>query len=326
MTFGKFYRSKKEKMKKFLTTAVSLLTMSLTMIAQDDKQSAIDVVNRLFAGMKAKSAEQIKSVFSAEGQLVAIDKPQDGKGLSKTRLFTGEAFAKMISEAKGADFIETMPSPEARVSGDMAIVTGRYTFHVGDKFSHCGTNTFNLVRNETGWKIANGASTLEFQCDRDLKAVKIESKPADPRDVSTIDGIVKAFYETISGPKGQPRQWSRDKSLYMPDVRFVSMSEENGKIRAGVMNHQQYVNGTNESFVKNGFHEREINRVVRRFGNIAHVFSTYEFNNDDKTETGRGVNSIQLYWDGMRWWISAASWDDERPNNPIPKEFLPKGK
>lgn len=313
-------------MRSKVTSLFIILAAVTTAIAQDDKQSAIAVVDQLFAGMKVKNAEQIKSVFLPEGQLVAIDKPRDGKGISTTRVFTGEAFAKMISEAKGADFIESMPSPDARIAGDMAIVTGRYTFYVGDKFSHCGTNTFNLVRTAAGWKIANGASTLEFQCDRDLKAVRIEAKPADSKDVSTIDGIVKAFYETISGPKGQPRQWSRDKTLYMPDIRFVSMSEQDGKIRAGVMSHQQFVNGNNEAFVKDGFYEREINRVVRRFGNIAHVFSTYEYNNDDKSEKGRGVNSLELFWDGTRWWISAASWDDERPNNPIPKEYLPKGR
>ena len=104
------------------------------------------------------------------------------------------------------------------------------------------------------------------------------------------------------------------------------MSEQGGKIRVGIMSHNQYVNATNGNFITNGFTEREFNRVTRRFGNIAHVFSTYEFTNDDKTDKGRGVNSIELYWDGTRWWISSASWDDERPNNPIPKEFLPKGR
>jgi hypothetical protein len=313
-------------MKLFNTIAlISLLALQLAAQTIDDK-TAIAVVNQLFDGMKAKSVEQLKAVFSADGQLVAIDKPRDGKGISKTRIFSGEAFAKMISEAKGADFIEKMPTPEARIAGDLAIVTGRYTFHVGDKFSHCGTNTFNLVRTETGWNIANGASTLEFECERDLKAVEIAKVDANPADVSAIDGIVKAFYETISGPKGQPRQWSRDKTLYTPDVRFVGMSEQGGKIRVGIMNHNQYVNATNDNFVTNGFTEREINRVTRRFGNIAHVFSTYEFTNDDKTEKGRGVNSIELYWDGTRWWISSASWDDERPNNPIPKGFLPTRK
>jgi hypothetical protein len=315
---------KEIKMKKLLITNGLILLISTTIFTQDDKQAAINVVNQLFEGMKTKNVEQMKAAFSAEGQLIAIDKPRDGKGLSKTRLFSGEAFAKMISEAKGADFIEKMPSPEARISGDLAIVSGRYTFFVGDKFSHCGTNTFNLVRTETGWKIANGASTLEFQCDRDLKAVEIPKIEANPKDVSTIDGIVKAFYETISGGKGVPRQWGRDRTLYMPDVRYVGMSEQDGKIRAGIMNHQQYVNGSNEFFVNEGFTEKEINRVVRKFGNIAHVYSTYEFSTADGKENGRGVNSIELYWDGVRWWISFAAWDEERPNNPIPKEFLPK--
>ena len=313
-------------MKSIAVSVVLILFCSSLASAQNvaDEDAAIAVVNKLFAGMKAKDAEQIKSVFSPEGQLVAIDKPRDGNGISKTRVLTGEAFATMIAGNKGADYIEVMPSPEARVTGDLAVVSGRYTFHLGEKLSHCGTNTFNLVRTETGWKIANAASTLEFQCDRDLRAVVVPKIAADPKDVSTIDGIVKAFYETISGPKGQPRQWGRDRTLYMPGVRFVSMNEQDGKIRAGIMTHQQYVNGTNQSLVGSGFHEREVNRIVRRFGNIAHVFSVYEYTNDDKSEKGRGVNRIELYWDGTRWWISFAGWDEERPGNPISKEFLSK--
>jgi len=316
-----------------MKTILLLITFSLfisTVFAQtsknEDIKSASEVPDRLFAAMKAKSFDDIRALFAPEGQLVAIDKPLDGKGVSKTRVFTAESFAKAISEAKGADFIEKMPNKDVRITGDLAIVAGRYTFYVGENFSHCGTNTFNLVRTESGWRIANAASTLEFQCDRDLKAVEIPTIEANPADVSTLDGIIKAFYETISGAKGVPRQWSRDKTLYMPDVRFVAMSEKDGKIRPGIMNHTNYVNGTNDFFVTEGFTEREINRVVKRFGNIAHVFSTYEFSNDARTSKGRGVNSIQLFWDGTRWWISAVSWDEERAGNPIPKEFLPKGK
>jgi hypothetical protein len=313
-------------MKQTIIAVLILLIATCTAFGQDDKQAAIAVVNQLFDGMKAKSAEQIKAVFSADVHFLAIDKPRDGKGLSKTRVMTGEAFAKMISEAKGPDYIEKMISPEARVSGDMAVVSGRYTFYVGDKFSHCGTDTFNLVRTEAGWKIVQGAFTLEFQCERDLKAVEIAKIDADPKDVSSIDGIVKAFYATITGPKGVPRQWSRDSTLYMPDVRFVGMNERDGKIRPGIMTHQQYVNATNGSLVGEGFTETEINRVVERFGNIAHVFSTYEFTNDAKTAKGRGLNSMELFWDGTRWWIAFASWDEETPAKPLPKEFLPKGR
>lgn len=313
-------------MKKIILTLFVVTLCPVLAFTQDDRDAAITVVNQLFDGMKAKSAEQIKGVFAPDVHFLAIDKPRDGKGPSKTRVMTGEAFAKRMAESKEPDYVEKMLSPEARINGDLAVVSGRYTFYVGDKFSHCGTDTFNLVRTEAGWKIVQGAFTLEFQCELDLKAVDVPKIAADPKDVSTLDGIIKAFYATITGGKGVPRQWSRDKTLYIPDVRFVGMTEQQGKIRPGIMNHQQYVNGTNEPFVANGFNEREINRVVRKFGNVAHVFSTYEFNNDAKTEKGRGVNSIELYWDGTRWWISAASWDEERPNSPIPKELLPKGK
>lgn len=309
----------------FVTIAVcSLLTVGAFAQA-GDKKAAADVIEKLWAGMKAKSADQIKAVFMPGGQLVAIDKPRDGKGISTTRVLSGDQFAKMISEAKAPEFIESMPQPSVHVDGDVAIVTGRYTFTVGGNFSHCGTNTFNLVRTTEGWKIANGASTLEFQCDADKKRIFVEEIAADPKDVSTIDGIVKAFYEVMSGPKGTPRQWARDRSLYVPGIYFVNMGEKDGKVEKRITNHDQFVNESNESLVASGFIEREINRVERRFGHTAHIFSTYEMIADGKN-IGRGVNSLQLVWDGTRWWITGAAWDEERPNNPLPKELRPKGK
>lgn len=131
---------------------------------KDDRQEAIAVANRLFEAMRAKDAEAIRKLFMPEGQLVAIDKPRTGGGVSTTRVFTAASFAKTIAEAKAPEFVEKMPQPKAEIFGDMALVFGSYTFHVGDKFSHCGTNSFHLVRTADGWKIANAASTLEFDC------------------------------------------------------------------------------------------------------------------------------------------------------------------
>ncbi len=313
-------------MRKLILICLVLVFASAVSAQSSDEKDAAAVPDALFTAMRAKSFDNIRAQFTPEGQLVAIDKPRDGKGVSKIRVFSAESFAKAISEAKGADYIEKMPAKDVRISGDLAIVTGRYTFFVGDKFSHCGTNTFNLVRTESGWKIGNAASTLEFQCERDMKAVEIPTIEADPADVSTIDGIIRAFYATISGGKGVPRQWSRDRTLYTKDVRFVSMGVSDGKVRASIQTHIQYVNGSNEYFVANGFTEREIGRSERRFGNIAHVFSAYEFTTEDGKVKGRGVNSIELFWDGTRWWISAAGWDEERPGNPIPKDLLKKSK
>ena len=145
-------------------------------------------------------------------------------------------------------------------------------------------------------------------------------------DVATIDGIIKAYYDVICGPAGQPRQWARDRTLYIAGIRFVSMSvDKEGKPRAQITTHQEYVDRSDAGMVKNGFEEVEIHRVTRRFGNIAHVFSTYETRRSKESPViGRGVNSIELFWDGARWWIASAIWDSERADNPLPADLLPR--
>jgi hypothetical protein len=154
--------------------------------------------------------------------------------------------------------------------------------------------------------------------------VKVPTIAPRPDDVATVEGIMKAFYETISGSAGQPRQWARDRTLYIPGIHFVAVGVQDGKVVARVLDHQSYVEWVNEDFVREGFFESEIHRVTKRFGNIAHVFSSYESRRTlDGPVIGRGVNSIELFYDGKRWWIASVSWDEERPDNPIPKELSP---
>jgi hypothetical protein len=145
----------------------------------------------------------------------------------------------------------------------------------------------------------------------------IEPRPAD---VSTLDGLIAAYYDVISGPAGQPRQWSRDRTLYIPEIRFVAMSvDKSGNPVAHKMTHQEFVDASDAETFK-GFYEKEIHRDTQRFGNIAHIFSTYESRlQADGPVVARGVNSIEAFWDGKRWWIASAIWDEERPGNPLPK-------
>jgi hypothetical protein len=157
----------------------------------------------------------------------------------------------------------------------------------------------------------------------------VEVPTLEPRteDVSTIDGMVKAYYDVISGPAGKPREWGRDRTLYIRDLRFVAVDiDKTGQIHPRIVDHQTYVD-TSQSFFAKGFFEKETHRVTERFGPIAHVWSTYE---SRQSESGpviaRGINSIELFWDGKRWWIANAIWTDETKENPIPKEYLPAGK
>jgi hypothetical protein len=132
----------------------------------DAAGEALGVVNRLFDAMRAKDAEVMRALFSTEGQLTATQR-RDGQ--PSLRVYNGEAFAKLIVETRGV-LKERMYKPETLVSGDLAMVRGRYGFYVDDRFSHCGMNSFHLIRTAGGWKIVSAASTIELDgCEPEAK-------------------------------------------------------------------------------------------------------------------------------------------------------------
>ena len=155
--------------------------------------------------------------------------------------------------------------------------------------------------------------------------VTIPEQEPKVADVTSIDGMIKAWYDIVTGPKGQARPWGRDHTLYTPETRFLNVSRgPKGKLRATLFDHQGYVNAVDKGLTERGFFEREINRVTQRFGNTVHVYSTYESREAaDGPVTARGINSIELFDDGARWWIMYAQWQEETPSQPIPKEYLP---
>ena len=161
---------------------------------------------------------------------------------------------------------------------------------------------------------------------RHLPHVSIGKATALPDDVSTIDGIIKAYYEVISGPAEQPRQWGRDSTLYMFNVRFVIIQEDaTGAATARSMTHQEFIDESDASLRGKAFYEHEIHRITHRAGNIVHVLSTAEHTSaPDGPVQGRSVDSLELFWDGKRWWIAGVTiWDINSNKHPLPPEFLP---
>lgn len=156
-----------------------------------------------------------------------------------------------------------------------------------------------------------------------------ETKDANPADVATVDSILKSLYEVISGEAGQPRDWSRFRSLFHKDARLIPTSAKNpqtGLVTSRALTPDDYVTRVEPIFAKEGFYEIEIARKVDTFGSISQVFSTYE---SKKTKTDRkpfmrGINSIQLLNDGKRWWIISVYWQQESPENLIPGRYLKK--
>jgi len=165
---------------------------------------------------------------------------------------------------------------------------------------------------------------IGFGMVRAQKKVHVDRPIVEARaeDVSTIEGIVKASYETISGGVGVARQWGRDRTLFDPNSRSVviHVDAKTGAIKTESMTEQDFADRSDASLVKDGFTERELKHVIKTFGNVATVLSSYEGSTSGKV-IERGVNIFQLYFDGKRWWILSMVWDEERPGNPIPAEL-----
>ena len=164
-----------------------------------------------------------------------------------------------------------------------------------------------------------------FWVARAQKKVHVDRPIIEARaeDVNTIEGIVKASYETISGGVGVARQWGRDRTLFDPNSRSVAVgvNAKTGAVTTRGSTEQEFADEADASMVKDGFTERELKHVIKRFGNVATVLSSYEGTVASGKVITRGVNIFQLYFDGKRWWILSMVWDEERPGNPIPPEL-----
>jgi hypothetical protein len=148
---------------------------------------------------------------------------------------------------------------------------------------------------------------------------------AKSEDVDSIDHVLVALYAVISGPPGE-RDWNRFRSLFVPIAHLTSTGKApDGSIRVHPNTVDDYVNRGGAYFLKNGFFESPIHNRIEVFGNMAQVFSSYESrHNAGDAPFARGINSLQLLNDGKRWWIVSILWDEERPDNPLPKDFAAK--
>ncbi len=148
---------------------------------------------------------------------------------------------------------------------------------------------------------------------------------AKPEDVATPESIVAALYDVISGPKGQARNWDRFRSLFAPGARMIPAGKrKDGTYGYRLITPEEYITSSGKMLVEEGFREREIHRVQERFGALMHVFSTYEALRGEETKPFmRGINSIQLFHDGKRWWVLTVAWTAETPEQPLPAKYLP---
>ncbi|WP_428234847.1 hypothetical protein [Gracilimonas sp.] len=158
-------------------------------------------------------------------------------------------------------------------------------------------------------------------------AVAQVSEEQRAKDVESIDNLMEALYASISGEKGEPRDWDRFRNLVIPEARLIPTGRnQQGKNVYQIMTPEEFIENTDPYFVENGFYEYEIHREEHHYGRVVHLFSTYgsKRSESDAEPFNKGINSIQLFEDGDRWWVVTIYWAHESEFNPIPEKYSGK--
>ena len=117
--------------------------------APDERAAVLAVVQRLWDGMKARDTTMARSVFDSSAMLSRV---VTRNGETRVQLTPVSGFIEALGRAK-EPWNERMFAPEVRIDGPLATVWTEYDFHLGDKFSHCGVDAFQLLKTSSGWKI-----------------------------------------------------------------------------------------------------------------------------------------------------------------------------
>ena len=173
---------------------------------------------------------------------------------------------------------------------------------------------------------ASAATGVAAQPPAPVHTAPTQPAPAKEADGASVDSVVAALYDVISGAAGAPRNWNRMRALFAPDARLsvITPNREGGGFTLRAMTVEDYISRNMSAFTTSGFYEKEIARTTDAFGQLVHVFSTYELlraPNDPKPFM-RGINSIQLAHDGKRWWIANLVWRAEDAGLTLPERYL----
>lgn len=119
--------------------------------SQSEEEAVKAVIESLFDGMRAKNADQVSAAFTSEAIMNTVISKPEGSEVGSNSVAD---FAKRISTTPAETQLdERILDYQIKVDGTMASAWTPYRFYVNGDFSHCGVNSFQLVKTAEGWKI-----------------------------------------------------------------------------------------------------------------------------------------------------------------------------
>jgi predicted metalloprotease with PDZ domain len=269
--------------------------------------------------------------------------PAEGGKISVAATSSLNEFGKKMGYQEGDEFVSVNGSPFDLKSAQQVIQNFNTSVKAGD------TIQVVIVRkNESGEKKQITLSApaqiltqyvLEFNAKANAEQLKLRNAwlgkeaseddatssliEADSADVNSVDAVIKTLYAVISGPAG-PRNWERFKSLFYPGAKMAALVRSpQGAEEFQRFTPDEYAKMNDPYFRQFEFIEKELHRATNTYGNISQVFSSYEYNlvMPQQTIKQRGINSIELINENGRWWVTSFTWNDEKPDQPLPENF-----
>ena len=314
-----------------ITTAIAVFVLATPAHAQAPAQTeegaVVTVVKKFFDGMRTRDTTLMRSTVAPNAVLRSAGGPT-GIGDASTV----DAFIERIGKGTGPGNDEQIENPKVQIDGQLASLWAYFTLVRGGMttINHCGIDEFLLGKGPDGWKVFFISDTHRTEGCTPIAGTSASAAVAamaNPKDVASQDAILAALYDVISGPAGKQRDWNRFRSLFTAGARLIPTGvSPDGKARIRTMSPDEYATATGSRLEQSGFFEKEISRTAETYGNVTQAFSTYESRHAavDEKPFARGINSIQLFNDGTRWWVVTIYWDSERPGNEIPARFLKK--
>lgn len=140
-----------------------ILTLcTLNSFAQNDETAVRAVINNMFDGMRKTDPGLIRSAFAPKAILQTIAKNKEGKVFVRSE--TVDTFIMAVTRPHKEIYDERITFDMIKVDADLAIAWTPYQFFLGEKFSHCGVNSFQLVRLNGEWKIQYLIDTRRQDC------------------------------------------------------------------------------------------------------------------------------------------------------------------
>ncbi|WP_373521375.1 nuclear transport factor 2 family protein [Aquiflexum sp.] len=139
-----------------------LIFIAIIPLHAQEEIAVKEVIASLFEGMKSRDAETLRNAFHPEATMQTVISNDAGAELGSNTV--SDFVNRIVSTPEGTILDERILDFQIKVDGQMAAAWTPYEFYVNDKFSHCGVNSFQLIKTVDGWKITYIIDTRRKDC------------------------------------------------------------------------------------------------------------------------------------------------------------------